>query len=146
MDEFPNIPFFIAVFVKIYEKTEESNAATHAARLQKDIYLAGDTGAGSEVTERAGQLCPPGEFGMCPPRASCGPGVKVNKGAMRTASSSRFSTLHPTPQQQKSGLFMRWPRPPEAIHTSTATCCLSCILPHRVPTWGQGPSQRFVTV
>lgn len=47
--------------------------------LQTDIYQTGDRGAGREVTERAGQLCPPGEFGMCPPWASCRPGVKVNK-------------------------------------------------------------------
>lgn len=62
-------------------------------RLQADIYLTGDRGAGREVRARAGQLCPPVEFGMCPPRASRRPGVKVNKGAIWTASSNPF--FHP---------------------------------------------------
>lgn len=56
--------------------------------LQTDTYLTRDRGAGREVSERAGQLCPPGEFGMCPPRASRRPWVKVNKGATWAASSS----------------------------------------------------------
>lgn len=81
---------------------KSSVTATDAALLQTDIYLTGDRGAGREVRGRVGQRCPPGEFGMCPPRASRRPGVKVNKGAMWTASSNPsptpFSALHPTAQ------------------------------------------------
>lgn len=114
--------------------------------LQTDIYLAGDRGAGREVRERAGQLCPPGEFGMCPPRASRRPRVKVNKGAMWTASSSLQQPLtnpffHPSSHSPVTGirLFIHWPRPPLAIHTSSATCRLFYILQFHVQTWGQGP-------
>lgn len=110
--------------------------------LQTDIYLTGDRGAGREVRERAGQLCPPGEFGMCPPRASRGPGVKVNKGAMWTASSNPLTYPFFRPSSHSPvtgiGLFIQWPRPPVAIHTCTATCCLFYILQLHVQTWGQG--------
>lgn len=111
--------------------------------LQTDIYLTGDRGAGREVRERAGQLCPPGEFGMCPPRASRRPRVKVNKGAMWTASSNLSPNpfFHPSSHSPVTGirLFIHWPRPPLAIHTSSATCHLFYILQFHVQTWGQGP-------
>lgn len=94
------------------------------AWIQTDIYLTGDRGAGSEVTERAGQLCPPGEFGMCPLQASCGPGVKVNKGAMWTASRNPLSYPSSYTLVTGIGLFMQLPRPLKAIYTSSATCRL----------------------
>lgn len=115
----------------------------HGCWLQTHIYLTGDRGAGREVRERAGQLCPPGEFGMCPPWASRGPGVKVNKGAMWTASCNPLTNPFFRPSSCSPvtgiGLFIHWPRPPVAIHTSTATCRLFYILKLHVQTWGQGP-------
>lgn len=93
-------------------------------RLQADIYLTGDRGVGREVRARAGQLCPPVEFGMCPPRASCRPGVKVNKGAIWTASSNPF--FHPPSHSPETGIghFIHWPHPPAVTHSIAATCRL----------------------
>lgn len=103
-------------------------------RLQADIYLTGDRGAGREVRARAGQLCPPVEFGMCPPRASRRPGVKVNKGAIWSASSNPF--FHPPSHSPVTGIghFIHWPRPPAVTHTIAATCRLFYILRLRVQT------------
>lgn len=111
--------------------------------LRTDIYLTGDRGAGRGVRDRAGRLCLPGEFGMCPPRASCRPRVKVNKGAMWTASSNPLyqPLFRPSSHSPATGigLFIQWPHPPVTIHTSTATCRLFYILQLHVQTWGQGP-------
>lgn len=103
-------------------------------RLQADIYLTGDRGAGREVKTRAGQLCPPVEFGMCPPWASRRPGVKVNKGAIWTAFSTPF--FHPPSHSPVTGTghFIHWPRPPAITHTIAATCRLIHILRLRVQT------------
>lgn len=97
-------------------------------RFQADIYLTGDRGAGKEVRARAGQLCPPVEFGMCPPRASRSPEVKVNKGAIWTASSN--PSFHPPSHSPGTGIghFIHWPRPSVVTHTIAATCRLFDIL------------------
>lgn len=78
------------------------------------------------MRERAGQLCPPVEFGMCPPRASRRPGVKVNKGAIWTASSN--PSFHPPSHSPVTGigLSIQWPRPPVVAHTIAAACRLLC--------------------
>lgn len=104
-------------------------------RLQADIYLTGDRGAGREVRARAGQLCPPVEFGMCPPRASRRPGVKVNKGAIWTASSNPF--FHPPSHSPVTwiGHFIHWPRPPAVTHTIAPACRLLHTLRLRVQTF-----------
>lgn len=103
-------------------------------RLLADIYLTWGRGAGRGVRERAGQLCPPVEFGMCPPQASRRPGVKVNKGAIWTASSNPF--FHPPSHSPVTGIghFIHWPRPPAVGHTIAATCSLFYILRLRVQT------------
>ncbi|CAG04276.1 unnamed protein product [Tetraodon nigroviridis] len=80
----------------------KSEVSEMQPRLQADIYLTGDRGAGREVRARAGQLCPPVEFGMCPPWASRRPGVKVNKGAIWTASSNPF--FHPSSHSLVTGI------------------------------------------